>query len=82
MPYLPDDLHDRYFTLKNYGGYILLFWEEHARGSTEGKVKIWCLEIMIERRNEHEVYGKVEWCHVVHTFPDSVSLKYYLVTTV
>lgn len=25
MPYLPDDVHDRYLTLKNYGGYILLF---------------------------------------------------------
>jgi len=81
IPYLPDDLllnclarisRLYYPTLslvsKRFRSLLAsteLYETRRLLGTSES-----CLYFfMTERRNDHEVYGKVEWCHVVHTLP-------------
>ncbi|XP_019088997.1 PREDICTED: putative F-box/kelch-repeat protein At4g11750 [Camelina sativa] len=62
--------------LLNYGGKIAVWWEKDVRQEK----MIWCAEIALEKRNEHEIYGKVEWCNVVLTVPISCDLNSFVVT--
>ncbi|KAF8095346.1 hypothetical protein N665_0336s0023 [Sinapis alba] len=66
LPKLPSRV-----TLVNYGGRIVVSWDT----DTCFKTMIWCAEITLERRlNQHEIYGKVEWCDVVLTVQKSLLL--------
>lgn len=65
LPKLPTD-PDR-VTLINCGGKIVVLWDKNVSGINSKKKNIWCAEIVIERRDKHEIYGKVEWCDVVLT---------------
>ncbi|CAA7035904.1 unnamed protein product [Microthlaspi erraticum] len=77
--------------LVGYGGKIAVLWEKDVR--IEDKKKIWwaavlwetqilCAEISLERRNEHEIHGKVLWCDVVLTVPRSSTFLQVLAVTV
>lgn len=46
------------------------------------KKMIWCVEIVLERHNGKEICGKVMWCDVVLTVPESCQLKKLLVATI
>lgn len=51
------------------GGNMAVLWESYRDGS-DGQVEetfIWCAEITLERRNDDEMWGNVEWCDVVLT---------------
>ncbi|XP_010444917.2 PREDICTED: putative F-box/kelch-repeat protein At4g11750 [Camelina sativa] len=63
--------------LLNYGGKIAVWWEKNVRKEK----MIWCVEIALEKRNKHEIYGKVEWCDVVLTVPISCDLLNSFVVT-
>lgn len=66
--------------LVGYGGKIAVLWEVDVR--KEDKKQIWCAEISVERRNEHEIRGEVEWCQVVLTVPKSCFFIRFLAVTV
>ncbi|XP_010436219.1 PREDICTED: putative F-box/kelch-repeat protein At4g11750 [Camelina sativa] len=64
--------------LENYGGNIAVLWEKKVREEKD----IWCAEIVLVKRNEHEIYGKVEWCNVVLTVPITCELLTSFIVTV
>ncbi|XP_019088998.1 PREDICTED: putative F-box/kelch-repeat protein At4g11750 [Camelina sativa] len=76
LPKLP--ILDYKVRLLNYGGKIAVWWEKNV---LQEKM-IWCAEIALEKRNEHEIYGKIEWCDVVLTVPTSCDLLNSFVVTV
>ncbi|XP_010422129.1 PREDICTED: putative F-box/kelch-repeat protein At4g11750 [Camelina sativa] len=68
--------------LVGYSGKIVVLWEKDVRGTDPEKKMIWCAEIALERRNGREVFGKIEWCDVVLTVPQSCSLLHFTTVTV
>ncbi|CAN8328629.1 unnamed protein product [Cochlearia groenlandica] len=55
----------------NYGGKILILWEKFVPYHRQEK-HIWCAVVALERRkNNSEVYGKVEWASSVLKVPNS-----------
>ncbi|ESQ33600.1 hypothetical protein EUTSA_v10009983mg, partial [Eutrema salsugineum] len=56
--------------LVNYGGKIMVSWIKNVHGISDEKM-IRCAEIALERRSKHKIYGKVEWCDVLLSVPDS-----------
>ncbi|EOA15837.1 hypothetical protein CARUB_v10007503mg [Capsella rubella] len=69
--------HNR-IRLENFGGKLAVLWDKDVH---EEKV-IWCAEIALEKRNEHEIHGKVEWCSVVLTVPISCKFLLSFIVTV
>ncbi|XP_010434357.1 PREDICTED: F-box/kelch-repeat protein At4g19865-like [Camelina sativa] len=67
--------------LVSCGGKLLLIWEGFLRYCSNYK-KIWCAEIVVEKRGGGEVWGMAEWVDVVHTVPSSCKLWDSLVVTV
>ncbi|ESQ38309.1 hypothetical protein EUTSA_v10029416mg [Eutrema salsugineum] len=67
--------------LVDYGGKIAVLWEKRASAIGFDK-KIWCAVIAVDRRSDHEVYGKIEWCDVVLTVPRSCRLLQFLAVNV
>ncbi|XP_019089495.1 PREDICTED: F-box/kelch-repeat protein At4g19870-like isoform X3 [Camelina sativa] len=61
--------------LVSCGGKLLLIWEGFLRYCSNYKKKIWCAEIVLEKRGGGEVWGMAEWVDVVHTVPSSCSNK-------
>ncbi|ESQ47496.1 hypothetical protein EUTSA_v10021944mg [Eutrema salsugineum] len=53
--------------LADYGGKLAVLWEEDIPSS--GEKMIWSAEIMLERRKNHIIWGKVEWYDYVLTVP-------------
>ncbi|XP_010451013.1 PREDICTED: putative F-box/kelch-repeat protein At4g11770 [Camelina sativa] len=72
------DCYKSRLRLENYGGNIAVLWEKEVH---EEKM-IWCAEIALEKRNEHEIYGKVEWCNVVLPVPITCELLASFIVTV
>lgn len=50
----------------DYGGKISVLWVKYVGGQEN---EIWCAEISLGKRNEHVIYGNVEWSDVVLTIP-------------
>ncbi|XP_010434195.1 PREDICTED: putative F-box/kelch-repeat protein At4g11750 [Camelina sativa] len=80
LPKLPNQ--GLFVRLVGYSGKIVVLWEKDVRGTDPKKKVIWCAEIALERRNEREVYGKIEWCDVVLTVTKSCSLLHFMTVTV
>ncbi|KAG7589429.1 CYC/TB1 R domain [Arabidopsis suecica] len=60
--------------LADYGGKIMVLWDNDfpcngLDGTDSSKKMIWCAEIALERRNNSEIWGKVEWFGHVLTVP-------------
>ncbi|EOA17902.1 hypothetical protein CARUB_v10006311mg [Capsella rubella] len=58
------------FEIANYGGKLLILWEIFAKPRRQNK-NIWCAVIALEKRNDGEIRGKVEWASIVRTVPSS-----------
>ncbi|CAN8324273.1 unnamed protein product [Cochlearia groenlandica] len=81
LPKLPKG-NTGFASLANYGGNIVILWEEKLR-STKAKTRnIWCAEIMIERPHKQEVCGRLMWCNVVLTIPETCTPKKLFVATI
>ncbi|KAL1198928.1 F-box/kelch-repeat protein [Cardamine amara subsp. amara] len=62
----------RYSTVKlvEHGGKLLVLWDKYVRASGQKEKMIWCAEISLEKRNNEEIWGKVEWFDAVLTVPN------------
>lgn len=68
---LPLFAHYAHVKLVDYGGKMAVLWYKNSPFSgCENKV-IWCAVIAVERHNNEEIWGKVEWCDAVLTIPMS-----------
>ncbi|CAA7037818.1 unnamed protein product [Microthlaspi erraticum] len=47
----------------NYGGNLLVFL--HKEVALTETTEIWCAEVVVERREEGEIWGRVAWCDLV-----------------
>ncbi|XP_010447125.1 PREDICTED: putative F-box/kelch-repeat protein At4g34170 [Camelina sativa] len=56
LPTLPCNGH---VLLADYGGKMLILWEEYV--VVKEKKMIWCAEITIEKRQNGEIWGTLEW---------------------
>ncbi|CAH8279094.1 unnamed protein product [Arabidopsis lyrata] len=68
--------------LADYGGKMAVLWSELVLTNGCKNKMIWCAVIALERRNGEEIWGKVEWCDVVLTVPNSSKLEYALAATI
>ncbi|CAA7026698.1 unnamed protein product [Microthlaspi erraticum] len=59
-------------------GKIAVLWDKKHAFSSE--TRIWCAEILLERRSKYEIYGRVEWCDVVLTVPRSRFFRKQLIS--
>ncbi|ESQ55381.1 hypothetical protein EUTSA_v10025408mg [Eutrema salsugineum] len=64
------------------GGKLLLIWEGYMKHNPNNRKKIWCAEIVVEKVDEDEVWGNVEWVGVVQSVPTSCQLLHCLVVSV
>lgn len=68
--------------LVSCGGKLLLIWEGYKKHNPNNRKKIWCAEIVIEKRDGGEVWGIVERVDVVQIVPRSCQLLHCLVVLV
>ncbi|CAA7012919.1 unnamed protein product [Microthlaspi erraticum] len=66
--------------LVDYGGHMVVLWDEILPSS--GDKMIWCAEIALERRENCEMFGKIEWFDHVLTVPIQYNFVSVLVATV
>ncbi|XP_023633720.1 putative F-box/kelch-repeat protein At4g34170 [Capsella rubella] len=58
--------------LANYGGKLMILWEEYV--FADEKKMIWCAEIAIDKRHNGQIWGTVEWFDNVFTSNGPTSL--------
>ncbi|KAG7537174.1 Kelch repeat type 1 [Arabidopsis suecica] len=68
---LPQFANSSTVKLANYGGKLVVLWDEYVQRFEYKKKMIWCAEISLEKRNTKEIWGKVEWFDAVLTVPKS-----------
>ncbi|CAH8304414.1 unnamed protein product [Eruca vesicaria subsp. sativa] len=68
--------------LADYGGKMAVLWERVLVSTGRKDKMILCAVIALERRNDEEIWGKVEWYDTVLTVPKSCRVDYALATTV
>ncbi|XP_010442407.1 PREDICTED: F-box/kelch-repeat protein At4g23580-like [Camelina sativa] len=69
-------------TLVDYGGKMVVLWEEYVYDKNhEYEKTIWCAEIAIERRQNGEIWGTINWFDVVFTTNEPYSLVHALATS-
>ncbi|CAA0223566.1 unnamed protein product [Arabidopsis thaliana] len=59
--------------LADYGGKMALFWDKFTGCGNQNRM-IWCAIIALERRNNEEIWGNVEWSDAV--LPHQVPMDY------
>ncbi|XP_010512861.1 PREDICTED: F-box/kelch-repeat protein At5g48990-like [Camelina sativa] len=58
--------------LANYGGdKLVVLWDKSVQRFGFKKKMIWCAVISLEKRNDQEIWGKVEWSDEVLLVPNS-----------
>ncbi|XP_019095532.1 PREDICTED: F-box/kelch-repeat protein At5g48990-like isoform X1 [Camelina sativa] len=57
--------------LVDCGGKLVVLWDKYVRGSGYKEKMIWYAEISLEKRNNEEIWGKVEWFNAALTVPKS-----------
>ncbi|CAL9227314.1 unnamed protein product [Arabidopsis halleri] len=55
----------------NFGGKILFMWEMCKLFGRCPNKKIWCAMVAFEKLDGGKIGGKIEWCYIVHTLPNS-----------
>ncbi|CAA7033620.1 unnamed protein product [Microthlaspi erraticum] len=76
---LPKLGHEHEIRLADYGGNMVVFWNQYLYRMS----KIWCAEVSLERRREScGIWGKVEWLDQVGILPAEVDLIKVLALTV
>lgn len=68
--------------LADYGGKLAVLWTKYFRSSGYKNTMIWCTVIVLERRNDDEIWGNVEWLDPVLTVPNSFHFVCALAATV
>ncbi|ESQ37125.1 hypothetical protein EUTSA_v10002584mg [Eutrema salsugineum] len=68
--------------LADYGGKMAVFWDKGVPSSGYKDRVIWCTVIALERRNDEEIWGKVEWLDAMLTVPKSCRVDFALAATV
>ncbi|XP_023633364.1 F-box/kelch-repeat protein At5g49000 [Capsella rubella] len=57
--------------LADYGGKLVVLWDKYLDSSGYKEKMIWCAEISLQKRNDKEIWGEVEWFDAVLTVPKS-----------
>ncbi|XP_010482183.1 PREDICTED: F-box/kelch-repeat protein At5g48990-like [Camelina sativa] len=57
--------------LANHGDKLVVLWDKSVQRFGFKKKMIWCAEISLEKRNDEEIWGKVEWSDEVLLVPSS-----------
>ncbi|KAG7533479.1 F-box domain [Arabidopsis thaliana x Arabidopsis arenosa] len=60
--------------LADYGGKLVVLWDKYIVASGYKEKMIWCAEISLEKRNNEEIWGKVEWFNAVLKVPKSYKI--------
>ncbi|XP_020874991.1 F-box/kelch-repeat protein At5g48990 [Arabidopsis lyrata subsp. lyrata] len=60
--------------LADYGGKLVVLWDKYVAASGYKEKMIWCAEISLEKRNNEEIWGKVEWFDAVLRVPKSYKI--------
>ncbi|CAL9242740.1 unnamed protein product [Arabidopsis halleri] len=60
--------------LADYGGKLVVLWDKYVAASGYKEKMIWCAEISLEKRNNEEIWGKVEWFNAVLKVPKSYKI--------
>ncbi|CAH8277444.1 unnamed protein product [Arabidopsis lyrata] len=79
MEGLPKFPFDACVRLADYGGKMVVLWDEYFPG---GKKMIWCAEIALERRGSLEIWGEVKWFDHMLTVPGHYEFVKVLSVTV
>ncbi|XP_010418408.1 PREDICTED: F-box/kelch-repeat protein At4g23580-like [Camelina sativa] len=67
----------------NYGGKMTVLWEEYVVAKNHKETMIWCAENAIEKRQNREIWGMVEWVDIVlSTTNEPYGLAHVLATTI
>lgn len=77
---LPKAAGSSYSNTVSYGGKLAIFFHKVYKAEMKTK-EIWWAEIALERRQEGEIWGKVQWCDVV-TYDGNLNVVKCLVVTV
>lgn len=77
LPRLACDIN-RFCLLADHGGRLAILWQEYV---CETKI-IWCAEIALERRQNLEIWGKIEWHGNVVSIPTRLGGVHALTSTV
>ncbi|CAA7033619.1 unnamed protein product [Microthlaspi erraticum] len=69
--------------LADYGGNLVVSWNQQTYYSFLPQTKIWCAEVSLERRREScEIWGKVEWLEHMLTAPRIIDVTKVLAVAV
>lgn len=68
---LNENLSSRMIELANYGGKLLMLGDKLAGPGRNRYKFFWCAAIALERRDDGEVWGNIEWANVVLKVPSS-----------
>ncbi|EFH64985.1 hypothetical protein ARALYDRAFT_894748 [Arabidopsis lyrata subsp. lyrata] len=68
--------------LVDYGGKIAVLWQDYVSLKFPRETSIWCAEIAIEKRENGEIWGMLEWVDIVFTTDNPSNLVHALTTTV
>ena len=81
---LPKLYEDSNVRVANYGGKIVVLWKGMTGNFRRWDYtrKICCAQIALERRNNREIWGKLEWLDHVLTVPVTSRLVKVLAATV
>ncbi|CAH8344279.1 unnamed protein product [Eruca vesicaria subsp. sativa] len=63
------------------GGKMAVFWDRVVASTGYVDKMIWCAVIALERRNDEEIWGKVEWKDAVLKVPKSCRINHTLAAT-
>ncbi|KAL1205257.1 F-box/kelch-repeat protein [Cardamine amara subsp. amara] len=60
--------------LVSCGGKLYLIWDPYKKQNPDDTKKIWCAEIVVEKRVGGEVWGNVQWVDAVLSVPQNCQL--------
>lgn len=79
---LPTFSRNAHVKLTDFGGKMAVLWEEYVSINKHQDKIIWCAEVAIEKRQNGEIWGTLNWCDVVSTTNEPYSLVHALATTI
>ncbi|XP_010441088.1 PREDICTED: F-box/kelch-repeat protein At5g48990-like [Camelina sativa] len=68
---LPQFANSASVKLADYGDKLVVLWDKSLQRFGFKKKMIWCAEISLEKRNDEDIWGKVEWSDALLTVPKS-----------
>ncbi|KAJ8769539.1 hypothetical protein K2173_005142 [Erythroxylum novogranatense] len=69
-------------TMANVGGKLFVVWEGKANRKGNGnEMEVWCSEISVVKGGDGQLWGKIDWCDVIHKVPVGSSIVHCLAVT-